>query len=187
MTGYGFYTPGTAPPAAPGGNTTVAAGTPPNYAAIAQAVAGQIPLPGVAIGVAPRNIGLTGLNAWFWVQGLPAGGAFTASRTALGATVNVAAVPLSYVWNFGDGTQPLSTTSPGVAYPGPDGPAAIHHMYQTMTPPGVGYTLSLTFVLGVSYNVNGGAPTALGTQQRTVSIDYPVEEIVSSISSRGNG
>jgi hypothetical protein len=172
-TSYGYVYPST---------TTVAALPAPVI--VAQTVAGRIPLPGVSIGVAPKDKGLTGLNAWFWVAGLPAGGAFTASAPALGATVNVEARPTSYVWDFGDQTSSLTTPSSGVAYPGPDGPAAIHHVYQTenLSP---GYTLSLTFVLAVRYQVNGGPWTSLGTVQRTISVAYPVEQVVSVITSRG--
>jgi hypothetical protein len=170
---YGYVYPST---------TTVAALPAPVI--VAQTVAGRIPLPGVSIGVAPKDKGLTGLNAWFWVAGLPAGGAFTASAPALGATVNVEARATSYVWDFGDQTSSLTTTSSGVAYPGADGPAAIHHVYQTedLSP---GYTLSLTFVLAVRYQVNGGPWTSLGTVQRTISVAYPVEQVVSVITSRG--
>jgi hypothetical protein len=149
---------------------------------VAQSVAGQIPLPGVSIGVAPRDKGLTGLNGWFWVAGMPAGGAFTSSANALGATINVEARPTSYVWDFGDGSDPVVTTSPGVAYPSTDGPAAVHHMYQTEST--AGYPLNLTFVLAVRYQVNGGAWTGLGTVRRSIYVTYPVEQIVSAITSR---
>jgi hypothetical protein len=174
-TSYGYVFPST---------TTVAAPALPAPSTVAQTVAGQIPLPGVSIGIAPKDKGLTGLNAWFWVAGLPAGGAFTASAPALGATVNVEARPTSYVWDFGDQTSSLTTASSGVPYPGTDGPAAIHHMYQAENQ-SPGYPLSLTFVLAVRYQVNGGPWTDLGTVQRTISVTYPVEQVRSVITSRG--
>ncbi len=148
---------------------------------IAQHVAGEIPLPGVSIGVAPEDHGLTGLNQTYWVVGMPPAGVFTASTTALGATIDVEARPTSFVWDFGDGSGAVATTSPGVAYPG-DGPTAIHHIYEATS---LGYTLTLTFVLDVRYRVNGGAWTELGPVQRPISRLYPVIEIRSVVNSRG--
>lgn len=167
---YGYVYPGANGPA------------PANVRTVAQSVAGDIPLPGVSIQVSPSPKGLTGFNGWYWVGGMPAGGAFTASANVLGATVNVQARPSSFVWNFGDGTQ-LTTTSSGIAYPGTDGQGSIHHVYQARneTP---GYQLSLTFVLAVRYQVNAGAWTDLGTVRRIISVTYPVEEVVSSVVSR---
>jgi hypothetical protein len=169
-TAYGYVYPSASGP------------TPATARTVAQSVAGDIPLPGVSIEVAPSPKGLTGFNGWYWVGGMPAGGVFAASADVLGATVNVQARPTSFIWSFGDGTQ-LTTASPGVAYPGPDGPSAVHHVYQALDE-SPGYQLSLTFVLEVRYQVNAGAWTNLGTVQRTISLTYPVEEIVSSIVSR---
>lgn len=168
-TAYGYVLPRPAAPA------------PPPITAVAQRVAGEIPLPGVSIGLAPEDHGLTGLNQTYWVMGMPPGGVFTASTTALGATIDVEARPTSFVWDFGDGTGVVATTSPGVAYPG-DGPTAIHHLYEAKN---LGYTLTLTFVLDVRYRVNGGAWTELGPVQRPISRVYPVIEIRSIVTARG--
>lgn len=174
-TSFGYVFPTST--SAPAGPSPAAART------VAQGVAGQIPLPGVSIGVAPSPTGLTGLNGWFWVAGLPAAGAFTASANALGATISVKASPTSYVWNFGDATPSVATTTPGTPYPGPDGTGAIHHTYQSENR--TGYPLSLTFVLAVGYQVNGGPTTNLGTVRRTITLTYPVEQVVSAITARG--
>jgi hypothetical protein len=168
-TAYGYVLPPTAAPARP------------PITAVAQRVAGEIPLPGVSIGLAPDEHGLTGLNQTYWVVGMPPGGVFTASTTALGSTIDVEARPTSFVWDFGDGTGTVATTSPGVAYPG-DGPTAIHHIYEAKN---LGYTLTLTFVLDVRYRVNGGAWTELGPVQRPISRVYPVIEIRSVVTARG--
>jgi hypothetical protein len=169
-TGYGWFIPRPAAPA------------PAPITPVAQHVAGEIPLPGVSIGLAPEEHGLTGLNQTYWVVGMPPGGVFTASTTALGAMIDVEARPTSFVWDFGDGTGPVATTSPGVAYPG-DGPTAIHHIYEAKSR--AGYTLTLTFVLDVRYRVNGGAWTELGPVQRPISRVYPVIEIRSVVTARG--
>jgi hypothetical protein len=97
-TAYGYVLPRTAAPA------------PAPITAVAQHVAGEIPLPGVSIGLAPEDHGLTGLNQTYWVVGMPPGGVFTASTPALGATIDVEARPTSFVWDFGDGTGTLATT-----------------------------------------------------------------------------
>lgn len=149
--------------------------------AVAQHVAGEIPLPDVSIGVAPEDHGLTGLNQTYWVVGMPPAGVFTASTTALGSTIDIEARPTSFLWDFGDGTGVVATTSPGVAYPG-DGAGAIHHVYEAKNP---GYALTLTFVLDVRYRVNGGAWTELGPVQRPISRVYPVIEIRSVVTTRG--
>ena len=141
------------------------------------------PLPGVSIQVAPKDQGLTGLSGWFWVGGMPAGGVFASTANALGATIDVEARPTSFVWDFGDGSQPVTASSPGVAYPGIDGPGAIHHVYQVASR--TGYALSLTFVLDVRYRTNGGPWTDLGTVRRTISIPYRVGELRSTIVVRG--
>jgi hypothetical protein len=170
MTGFGWYIPRPVAPVAP------------PVVPVVQHVAGTIPLPGVSIGVSPKNAGLTGLLGWFWVAGIPPGGAFTSSTTALGSTIDVEARPTSFVWDFGDGTDPVTTTSPGIAWPGDDGPGAVHHTYQAVNK--TGYSLTLTFVLDVRYRVNGGAWVPLGSVQRPISIVYPVGEIRSVIASR---
>jgi hypothetical protein len=169
-TGYGWYIPRPAAPAAP-----VAI-------PVAQHVAGTIPLPGVSIGVAPPQHGLTGLNQDYWVVGMPPHGVFASSVTALGSTIDVEARPTSFVWDFGDGTNPITTTSPGVAYPG-DGPTAIHHVYEAKS--SAGYTITLTFVLRVRYRVNGGTWTDLGPVQRPIALVYPVIEIRTEVIARG--
>jgi hypothetical protein len=169
-TAYGFVLPPTAAP------------SPVPITAVAQRVAGEIPLPGVSIGLAPEDHGLTGLNQTYWVVGMPPGGVFTASTPALGATIDVEAMPTSFLWDFGDGTGTVATTSPGVAYPG-DGPTAIHRVFEAKSRDG--YTLTLTFVLDVRYRVNGGAWTELGPVQRPISRVYPVIEIRSVVTARG--
>lgn len=168
-TAYGYVLPRPAAPA------------PAPITPVAQHVAGEIPLPGVSIGVAPEDHGLTGLNQTYWVVGMPPAGVFTASTTALGATIDVEARPTSFLWDFGDGTGVVATTSPGLAYPA-DGPTAIHHVYEAKN---LGYTLTLTFVLDVRYRVNGGAWTELGPVQRPISRVYPVIEIRSVVTARG--
>ena len=49
----------------------------------------------------------------------------TLPTTVLGTSVLVRATPVGYLWDFGDGSSPLSSTDPGAAYPA----ATITHKY----------------------------------------------------------
>ena len=41
----------------------------------------------------------------------------TLSTTVLGLPISVRARPVSFTWDFGDGSEPLVTADPGAAYP----------------------------------------------------------------------
>lgn len=56
------------------------------------------------------------LDTIFYTRARP----FTTRVTVVGQPVAVRAAPEAYVWHFGDGSQPLRTTSPGHPYPSQD-------------------------------------------------------------------
>mgnify|MGYP003951611303 CR=1 FL=1 len=72
------------------------------------------------------------------------------STTVLGVPVTVRATPVSYAWDFGDGSEPLVTTDPGAPYP-----------HQTVARPyraeGT-YQLTLRTTWTGTYQVNGTGP-----------------------------
>lgn len=69
------------------------------------------------------------------------------TTTLLGYPIEVEATPTSYTWDYGDGTPPITTTSPGHPYPDHD----VAHPY---TAPGT-YTITLTTHLSGRYRLVG--------------------------------
>ncbi|NCT91015.1 PKD domain-containing protein [Cellulomonas sp. APG4] len=65
----------------------------------------------------------------------------------LGYTVEVRATADSYTWDYGDGTDPRTTTSPGSPYPD-------HDLTHTYTRPGT-YTITLTTTWTGQYRLAG--------------------------------
>jgi hypothetical protein len=164
--GFGFWVPST-------GTTTVAA-TPQQ---IANQVSGEIPMPSVTVGINPP-IGLSGLQAWFWISGY-SGTPIVETPPALGQTLVVQATPTDYVWNFGDGSAPLTTTSLGQPYPRQ---SDITHTYRAMN---ADYQVQVTFNFNVRYQVNGGAWVNLPPIQRSATANYQVGQVRTIIVSRG--
>ncbi len=71
------------------------------------------------------------------------------TTTLLGAPVEVEATPTSYTWDFGDGTDPVTTTSPGHPYPDHD----VAHPYVAVGT----YTVTLTTEFAGRYRLAGTA------------------------------
>lgn len=92
------------------------------------------------------------------------------TATVLGQAVEVRATPSSYSWDYGDGSDPLITTSPGHPYPDHD----VHHTY---TAPGA-YTITLTTTWTGQYRVAGvdDWTPITGTATTTTSTD-PIEAV----------
>ena len=65
----------------------------------------------------------------------------------LGYAIEVEATATSYTWDYGDGSAPLVTTSPGHPYPNHD----VHHAYAR---PGT-YTINLTTTWSGRYRIAG--------------------------------
>jgi hypothetical protein len=192
--GYGFWTP--SPNSAP-------APTPAQIRTIAQSAAGQVPMPNVAIEANPPvGGGTVHVDTWFYATGYN-GGPIRVTPPTPGVTISIVATPTSYVWHFGDGSVPMSTTSLGVPWQAAYTPATAHadctfdgtptHIDATVpgavthcwTAPSSGVTVSLTFNFAVSYSVNGGAQIPLPPIQRSATLTYPVQVIDSLVTARG--
>ena len=91
----------------------------------------------------------------------------------LGYTVEVQATPTSYTWDYGDGSPPLVTTSPG--HPWPD-----HDVAHTYARPGT-FTITLTTTLTGTYRMAGtttwlpvtGTATTTTTSPPITAVDAP--------------
>ena len=120
--------------------------------------------------VAPGRIGLTGLDSYFWLADPPT----TVSATAgvPGLPVTAQAVPVQFIWSFGDG-QELVTTNAGTRWT-PYSKGAISHLYETK---GI-YDLSVSVIWAASYSVNGGSWTPIGNFSTSDARRYPVREMV---------
>ncbi|MHB8507393.1 MAG: hypothetical protein ACYDGR_01930 [Candidatus Dormibacteria bacterium] len=154
-------------------DTTTSTGVPAGpVGALVQQASSQQPWPNLVVGSNPTN-GLAGLQSWFWLGG----GVATipqASATAGPLSVRVQATLTDIVWDFGDGIQYDSGSSLGAAYPQQ---SDISHIYQADSY-GLsgGFVVSVSLRFAVTYSVNGGPWTALGTKARTYSRPYTVNQ-----------
>jgi hypothetical protein len=94
----------------------------------------------------------------------------TFTTTLLGFPVEVEATPTSFTWDFGDDTDPITTTSPGHPYPD-------HDIAQPYTHPGT-YTITLTTTYAGRYRMAGttGWLAVAGTAT-TTTLSGPIEAI----------
>ena len=91
----------------------------------------------------------------------------TLPTTILGQPVLVRATPVSYAWDFGDGTSPLVTTDPGKPHPN-------HTVSTTYTKVGE-YTTTMTTTWSGEFSLDGGATyTAITGTAQTTSTGAPV-------------
>ena len=134
----------------------------------------RISLPSIRIGANPET-GLVALPAWFWLEGYD-GAPITHAESLLDVTVEVELSPTGYRWSFGDGAS-LKATSPGRAYPQE---SDIRHAYeQSSLVAGGAYTVTLEVTFAAQFRVNGGALQSLPSITRTLTSEYPVQQIQS--------
>lgn len=139
-------------------------------AALAREVRDHLPVPGIQISSNPRR-GLVGLKSWFWLEG--GGQPLADSLSRFGVRVDVEARPISYRWEFGDGTE-KTTTSPGRPYPHR---SSVTHLYERSSAEfEQGYRVSVTTVFDVRWRTNGGRWRVLPGISRTSERFYRVAE-----------
>ena len=135
--------------------------------------------PSIDMGLNPRR-GLTGLASWFWAQGDARDGKVSTFSQG-GIDWEVWFQPTSYRWDFGDGSAPLVTTSPGQPYPLP---SDVRHTYErsSLSQPGQAYTVTLKATFTIWVRPQGastwywyGAWTGQG------SALHPVQQLQSSL------
>lgn len=104
------------------------------------------PLPAAQIDFNPSRVGLTQLQTWFWLSN--DSGPLTLSASVGGYTVSLAVRPVSFHWDFGDGTSADSSVS------GEPGGAAEASAVHTYTEPGT-YRVGVTVTWGGAYTFTG--------------------------------
>ena len=139
---------------------------------LAQQASASQPWPVLNVGVSP-SIGLTGLSSWFWLVGsarMP-----DATASAAGITVTVRATLIDIVWDFGDRSGADSGADLGQPFPAASG---VQHVYQTDSRSlAGGYPVSAVLRFRVTYSVNGGPFTELGTKARPYTLTYVVNQL----------
>ena len=98
--------------------------------------------PGLAVKVQPRGRTLVNLDTIVYTDESKVS---TSTVTLLGFPVVVEATPISYSWNFGDGTPVLTTSTPGKPYPAKE----ITHKYMKRG----AVSLTLTTSYAARFNV----------------------------------
>jgi hypothetical protein len=147
--------------------------------AVAMAVLQRIPLPNVVIRMNP-SLGLVAMPGWFWGEGYN-GEPFGGSATVGAYTVAVEVEPVSYTWDFGDGTT-LVSASLGKPYPAE---SDIQHTYQySSLHYASGFPIRLTIQFAASFSVNGGPAEPLSGMTRTYTASYRVQEVQSILTNR---
>jgi len=156
--------------------------------AVAQSLSRRVELAPGEIKTSPTRAGLTGAQAWFWLD--PAPRRQSLSISLAGETVNVIADP-TVQWRFGDGAS--LDAGPGVPYQADAAPAdAITHVYGTRCLPGEqghdpyvlatcgqdGYPVEAVVVWRITYGAAGpiAASGTLPARTTETSTPYPVNE-----------
>ena len=139
--------------------------------AIAEQLARDLPYPHATVHVSPDGRGLTGLESWFWVDGLLRRRCATRS-TGSGSGSRSRRVPAAVRWDFGDGT-PAQAGTLGHGRAGPLGRRA--HL-RAAQPGGAADASGPSVRLDVRYRVDGEPWQALDPVFRTATRAYPVAE-----------
>jgi hypothetical protein len=104
----------------------------------------DVVFPGLAVKVQPNGRTLVNLDTIVYTDESKVS---TTTVTLLGFPVVVEATPISYTWNFGDGSPALTTSTPGKAYPSKE----ITHKYMKRGD----VSLTLTTNYAARFNVAG--------------------------------
>jgi len=123
--------------------------------------------------VAPGRIGLTGLPSYFWLADKPR--PVTATAGAGGLTVTAEARPVQFVWDFGDGSDKVTTHSGRrwtQRYSG-----NVSHLYETKGR----HELGVEVIWEARWRINAGSWQPLGYFSNSDDRPYPVREVVAML------
>jgi hypothetical protein len=104
----------------------------------------NVVFPGLSVKVQPNGRTLVNLDTIVYTEDSKVS---TTTVTLLGFPVEVEATPISYTWNFGDGSPALTTSTPGKPYPSKE----ITHKYMKRG----AVSLTLTTSYAARFNVAG--------------------------------
>lgn len=114
----------------------------------------------------PPGFALPGLATYVVFDGP---GPLTATATEGGLTISIEAEP-TYVIDFGDGSEPIRTSSTGVPYPGGEG--EIRHVYTDAGTP----TLTVSTEWTARFLIDGVVQADLPGRRVDSSLEVPVRE-----------
>ena len=123
--------------------------------------------------VAPSDVGLTGLESYFWLTNRPR--PISAVARVPGLTVVAEARPVQYVWRFGDGTEEV-TTEPGTPWR-PGRPGSIGHLYEVRGR----YRVVVEAIWEARWRLGGRPWRSLGYFTTTSGRGYAVRQVVSRL------
>ncbi len=109
------------------------------------------------------------------------GGQQVLETSVLGVPVAVRATPVEYVWDFGDGSEPLVTTEPGAPWPAQD----VGHVY---TSEASGVVITLTTTWSGEFQVAGQGPwipIAGTTTTQSQSAPFRIEAVETHLTAQG--
>lgn len=139
---------------------------------VAEEVIRRLAVGDVTIGARPATGGITGIPSLFWIDGWD-GRAVEHRVTELGVTVDVRLELTGVVWDFGDGSEPL-TAGTGEAWPER---SSVRHTYVHRSPAGDPYDVSATITMAASFREPGAPWQGLGPIVRHATLAYEVDEI----------
>jgi hypothetical protein len=123
--------------------------------------------------VAPGRIGLTGLPSYFWLADKPR--PVTATAGAGGLTVTAEARPVQFVWDFGDGSDKVTTHSGRRWTQRHSG--NVSHLYETKGR----HELGVEVIWEARWRINAGSWQPLGYFSNSDDRPYPVREVVAML------
>ena len=123
--------------------------------------------------VAPSDVGLTGLESYFWLTNRPR--PISAVARVPGLTVAAEARPVQFVWQFGDGTEEV-TTEPGTPWR-PGRPGSIGHLYEVRGR----YRVVVEAIWEARWRLGGSQWRSLGYFTTTSGRRYAVRQVVSRL------
>jgi hypothetical protein len=120
--------------------------------------------------VAPAQVGLTGLDSYFWLSEEPRPISAVAQVPGLGVTAE--ARPVQYVWDFGDGDEEV-TDHAGRRW-SPELEGNVSHLYESRGR----YDLRVEVVWQARWRIGDGEWRHLGYFSNSDTTSYPVRQIV---------